>query len=144
MKVGITGTREGMNDHQVECVYDILTEILAECTKLEIRPEFHHGDCTGVDEQAAIIAKELGYKIVCHPPESNYLRAHVSYDESRKPLGYFQRDRNIVDETEVLIVVPLHNEWQSKGGTWYTASYARKLKKPYTIFYPDGRVEISD
>jgi hypothetical protein len=133
MKVGITGTREGATEYQ-------LSELRTVLSWLDSR-EFHHGDCKGVDEQAAAIAKELGYKIVCHPPESDYLRAHVPADEMREPAGYLKRDRAIVDACDVLIVVPLHDEWQTKGGTWYTASYAKKKKKPYIIFYPDGRKE---
>ena len=128
MKVGVTGTREGATEYQLRELRSLLAELKG--------TEFHHGDCKGVDEQAAQIAKELGYKIVCHPPKSNDLRAHFPYDEAREPLTYLARDRIIVDETDVLIVVPLHMEWQPKGGTWYTHDYARKQNKPLTIIYP--------
>ena len=37
----------------------------------------------------------------------------------------------------MLIVVPLHNEPQRSGGTWYTHDYAVKLGKPRIIVYPD-------
>lgn len=130
MKVGVTGTREGANEFQ-------LAEVRALLSRLN-GTELHHGDCKGVDEQVAAIAKELGYKIVCHPPESDYLRAYFPYDETREPLGYLKRDRNIVDETDVLIVVPLQNEWQPKGGTWYTHDYGKKKGKPVSIIYPGG------
>lgn len=128
MKIGITGTREGANEYQLEEVRAFLAEFKGS--------ELHHGDCKGVDEQVAAIAKELGYRIVCHPPESDYLRAYFPYDECREPLGYLRRDRNIVDETDMLIVVPLQNEWQPKGGTWYTHDYAKKKEKPYIVVWP--------
>lgn len=128
MKVGVTGTREGATAQQLDELRVVLQGLNG--------TEFHHGDCKGVDEQAAAIAKELGYKIVCHPPESDYLRAYFPADEMREPAGYLKRDRTIVDETDCLIVVPLHTEWQPKGGTWYTHDYAKKRDKPLTIIFP--------
>ena len=129
MKVGVTGTREGATEYQLAELRTVLAELKG--------TEFHHGDCKGVDEQAAAIAKELGYKIVCHPPESDYLRAYFPADEMREPAGYLKRDRAIVDNVDVLIVVPLHTEWQPKGGTWYTHDYAKKQNKPFSVIWPN-------
>ena len=53
-----------------------------------------------------------------------------------EPAGYLQRDRAIVDSTDVLLVVPLQMTWQPKGGTWYTHDYAVKRDKIVTMFYP--------
>jgi hypothetical protein len=131
MKIGVTGTREGATEYQLNELRSVLTELKG--------TEFHHGDCNGVDEQAAKIAKELGYKIVCHPPASDYLRAYVDYDECREPAGYLKRDRAIVNECDILLVVPLQMEWQSKGGTWYTHDYAVKTNKPYSVIWPEEK-----
>jgi hypothetical protein len=79
----------------------------------------------------------LGWRIVCHPPKSNEQQGFYGGDEVREPRGYLQRDRQIVDETELLIVVPLQDEWQKKGGTWYTHDYAVKKGKTVKIFYPN-------
>ena len=128
MKIGVTGTREGANAYQLAELRTVLTELKG--------TEFHHGDCKGVDVEAAAIAKELGYKIVCHPPKSSEQQGFFGGDEVREPLGYLQRDRNIVDATDVLLVVPLQNEWQPKGGTWYTHDYAVKTGKPVNVIYP--------
>ena len=128
MKVGVTGTREGATEYQLNELRSVLAELKG--------TEFHHGDCKGVDEQAASIAKEMGYKIVCHPPESDYLRAFFVSDEYRLPTGYLKRDRAIVSECDILLVVPLQMEWQSKGGTWYTHDYAKKTNKPYSVIWP--------
>lgn len=129
MKVGVSGTREGANDKQ-------LAAITAMINRIGPGHELHHGDCKGVDEQVAKIARDAGWRIVCHPPESDYLRAFFPSDEVRVPAGYLKRDRAIVDETEFLIVVPLQDSWQPKGGTWYTHDYAVKTNKPLEIFYP--------
>jgi hypothetical protein len=135
MKVGVTGTREGATEYQLNKLRSVLKYLNGS--------EFHHGDCKGVDEQAAKIAKELGYKIICHPPSDDYLRAFFPYDETRDPAGYLKRDRAIVDECEILLVVPLQEEWQPKGGTWYTHDYAVKIYKPFNIIWPKEKHEDS-
>ncbi len=131
MKIGITGTREGMNEQQFEMVKQYLTGRYCEGA------EFHHGDCVGVDAEAAVLAKEIGYKIISHPgPSLDGLRAFVECDESREPASHFKRNRTIVDACDYLLVVPLQNEPQSRGGTWYTYDYAVKKNKPFMVFYP--------
>lgn len=129
MKVGITGTREGMNEHQFAQVQEFLSQFPA-------GTEFHHGDCVGVDVEAAMVARELGYRIIAHPGPAGDLQAGHDSDEIREHLTHFKRNRNIVDETDMLMVVPLQNKHQSFGGTWYTHDYAVKKNKPVTIFYP--------
>ena len=132
MKIGVTGTREGATDRQI---LDVINFMIS----LGFDNELHHGDCQGVDIQVAAIAKQLNWRIVCHPPKSDYLRGFFEYDECREPKGYLERDRAIVDETDLLIVVPLQNEWQPNGGTWYTHDYARKKKKPITVIWPQQK-----
>jgi hypothetical protein len=130
MKIGVTGTREGMNEHQYELVLRYLKDHYSDGA------EFHHGDCVGVDAEVATMAKELGYKIISHPgPSLDGLRAFVEYDESREPASHFKRNRTIVDSCDQLMVVPLQDEWQPKGGTWYTNDYAVKRNKPLTVFW---------
>ena len=136
MKIGITGTREGMSEYQVREVYDILNRINTNCRTHDVKPSFHHGDCKGVDVEAAAIAKSLGYTIVCHPPKSTEQQGFFGGDEMREPAGYLQRDRAIVDSTDVLLVVPLQMTWQPKGGTWYTHDYAAKKNKPLVVIFP--------
>lgn len=132
MKIGITGTREGATLDQIDQVTEFLQLHQAHGNEL------HHGDCTGADVQVASIAKELGYVIVCHPPVKDETRGYFGGDIIHEPKGYLERDRIIVDSTEVLLVVPLQNEWQPKGGTWYTHDYALKTGKPVQVFYPKG------
>jgi len=136
MIIGVTGTRSGMNDLQFEEVYEFLAAVK---DTSDVIPALHHGDCVGVDVQVATIANELGFKVVCHPPTKSDLRAYHESDEFKEPLSYFARNRNIVDISDALIVIPYQNEWQSSGGTWYTHDYALKRNKPTIIFYPKGR-----
>lgn len=127
MKIGITGTREGMNDYQFEQVKTFLSQFPA-------GTEFHHGDCIGVDVEAATVAHELGFRVIAHPGPGGVLRAMHGSDEIKEPMAYFRRNRNIVNETDTLIVVPLQDQHQTHGGTWYTHDYAVKKNKPVTVF----------
>jgi len=132
MKVGITGTRQGMNERQFEDVKTFLEE------HYQDGAEFHHGDCVGVDAEAAMLAKELGYKVVGHPgPNHDSLRAFVECDETREPQSHFKRNRTIVDACDVLLVVPLQMERQPNGGTWYTYTYAVKRNKEFYVIWPE-------
>ena len=136
MKIGITGTREGMSEYQVREVYDILNRINTNCRTHDVKPSFHHGDCLGVDVEAAAIAKSLGYTINGHPPSASNMRGFFQSDFNCEPAGYLQRDRAIVDTCDFLLVVPLQMEWQPKGGTWYTHDYAAKKNKPLVVIFP--------
>ena len=128
MKIGITGTREGATEYQLNELRNVLAELKG--------IEFHHGDCNGVDVQAAAIARELGYKIVCYPPKSTEEQGFFGGDVVHAPAGYLERDRAIVDGCDILLVVPKQMEWQPRGGTWYTHDYAKKQGKPYSVIWP--------
>ena len=129
-KIGVTGTRSGMNDKQALDVTTFLLQFDPATT------EVHHGDCVGVDVQVAEIAAYLGMRVVCHPPSKTELRAYHKSDEVRIPLSYFARNRNIVDETDVLMVVPYQDTHQPSGGTLYTHDYAVKRGKERKVFFP--------
>ena len=133
MKIGVTGTREGATDQQLDALITYFESL--QCAR-----ELHHGDCTGVDVEVAAIARNYKLRIICHPPIQTETQGYFGGDEIRDPKGYLERDRDIVNETELLLVVPLQNQWQPKGGTWYTHDYAVKTGKPVKIFWPDGKV----
>ena len=128
MKIGVTGTREGMTKLQKRLVTEYLIEIDGD--------EHHHGDCIGVDREVAVIARSLGYRIIAHPPNKKALQAFYPSDETRPERPYLVRNKIIVDETNILLVVPLQDRHQPKGGTWYTHDYARQKGKPLIVFYP--------
>lgn len=134
MKVGFTGTRNGMTDVQRAAFREWLTAT---------QPiEFHHGDCVGADEQAANDAARLLCDIHCHPPLKDDHQARTqNYDHLHQPKTHFARNRDIVDACDVLAAAPLDLMHQTRGGTWYTVDYALKRGKPVVVFWPDGRVE---
>lgn len=133
LHIGITGTRSGFNDSQLEVFFNFINK------SFEPGAVFHHGDCVGVDVEAALIAKEVGYKIVGHPPIKKELRGFFEDDETRAVKNYLARDRDIVDESFMLVVVPYQMEHQSTGGTWYTHDYAIKKKKPVHVIWPEKK-----
>lgn len=126
MKVGFTGTRLGMSQHQKE-------QFVLKLYDLGIH-EFHHGDCIGADADAHDIVRLFfpNVKIVVHPPYKTKTQAFKTGDESRFPAPYITRDRAIVNETEYLIGSP-HCAEIIRSGTWTTIRYARKTGKPHTV-----------
>jgi len=140
IKVGITGTRLTPAFAQLDMTYRILSDLW------ENGSELHQGCCTGYDESTIIIASVIKYKIVGHPPidqkfiTSKYI---LDYCHSMKtPKEYLDRNKDIVDETDLLIAAPLKLENENpRSGTWSTIRYAKKMKKNITILFADGKVE---
>lgn len=137
--IGVTGTRSGMNDRQTDFIINFLNEISAKTDKSLLY--FHHGDCIGVDIEAAGIARGVDFTIIGHPPIKTELRGFFDDDETRTPKGYFARNRDIVDDSSLMLVVPWQNEWSNNGGTWYTHDYAKKQNKDFLIVWPDKEAE---
>lgn len=139
MKLGFTGTRDGMTDKQRESFIALVQRLKPK--------QFGHGDCVGSDDQAATIVDENvpDVHITCYPPTDDSLRAfNKCHDEIREPKTYFARNRDIVDENEALVATPRETKEQSRwatGGTWYTIGYARKKGKPTYVIYSDGSIE---
>lgn len=132
MRIGFTGTRQGMTGEQ--------TRALREMLSLHPDAVFHHGDCAGADEQAHDIAVSLGCSVVIHPPLDNKQRAFKSAPRTRAPKPYLGRNKAIVRETELLIAAPADAMEQHRSGTWPTVRYARQMGRPVRIILPDGSV----
>ncbi len=137
VKIGITGTRNGMTEYQFNNISIFLTDII----KLYPNSTFSHGDCIGVDVQVAEIAAGFGFTVVAHPPVGDELRAFHKSHIINPPLTHFARNRNIVNSVDLLLVVPYQKESvflsSTKGGTKYTHDYAKKVGKPTLEFYPE-------
>ncbi len=134
--LGITGTRSGMNDSQM-CELQSLMEMIYRENGVT---DFHHGDCVGVDVEAARIAQKIGYRTICHPPIKEDLRAFHESDQILEAKNHFARNRDIVDSAHLLIVVPWQDQWQSRGGTWYTHDYAEKTGVDIVVIWPSEEV----
>ena len=102
--------------------------------------ELHHGCCLGGDVDGHHIGREFGWRIVGHPSIEPYLRASIVCDELRPAKTYLVRNRDIVDEVQIMLAVPQEAEEQPRGGTWSTFRYALQSRKPTALVLPDGKV----
>jgi hypothetical protein len=140
-KVGFTGTNKGMAPEQKEKVRELLTLIKSQHP--DDTCELHHGLCIGADEQAAIIAKELGYRVVSHPGNSprnpngtQYRSDWTGSDETREVKFFIDRDKDIVNEVSEMLAAPLTREERTRSGTWTTVRYARTQNRPLSMVLP--------
>lgn len=133
MKIGFTGTQEGMTEMQSQFVYDLLMTIEPD--------EVHHGCCIGADEQFdnLLIYSPKYIDIHGHPPLNQSKMADCDCDVMHEPKEYLERNHDIVDATDALIAAPKGPE-ELRSGTWATVRYARTLGRPIYIVWPEGRI----
>ncbi len=130
MRIGFTGTQTGMTAAQKWQLGELLAGAAI---------ELHHGDCVGADCEAHTIALAHGRRIVIHPPDNPTKRAwcqQASFIMDGKP--YLKRNRNIIEATNRLIAAPKSKAEELRSGTWSTVRFARKLRRPILILFPDG------
>lgn len=139
MRIGFTGTQAGITPQQ----FDLLVEVLQELHEIT---EAHHGDCFGADwEFSNIVDAIFGFgKIHLHPPFHTKKRAFARCDVKYDPKDYLDRNKDIVDATDVLIACPKEKKEILRSGTWSTIRYSRKQGKPIVILYPDGKYQYAD
>jgi len=128
MIVGFTGTQKGMTSVQI----DTFCRVFRSLDPIQL----HHGDCIGADEYAHNAALILGIPVVLHPPDvptkrsflgkSNMPGAQITtLDE--KP--YLDRNKDIVDASDILIATPRSAKQVVRSGTWATVRYAQSKRK---------------
>lgn len=131
--VGFTGTRQGMTALQRE---SFAREIQRFSPTI-----FHHGCCTGADEEAHNIVRELFPEciIVGHPASGVQprFRSDVKCDERRPPRQPLERNLVIVRESSRVIATPAGPE-TGRGGTWSTIRACRRIQREVSIILPNG------
>lgn len=132
--VGFTGTQRGTTARQDETLCGLL---------LELEPvRAHHGDCIGADAAFHRICLDQGILVYLHPPTDAKKRAFCAGCQFvHAPRPYLERNRDIVLATVRLIACPGEFEEQLRSGTWSTVRFARKLRRPVCIIFPDGSVQ---
>jgi hypothetical protein len=147
MKLGFTGTREGMTEAQKARLVEVMAR-LEDRTLGLVRPrriihEFHHGACKGADAQAVLIVKScLSARIVAHPSDMRWTTVVELSDEVLDPKPPIDRNRDVVDACDHLFACPKESSEERRSGTWMTIRYARKVGKPLTIICPDGTTTV--
>jgi len=132
--LGFTGTRRGLSPEQILALHQIFQQFILDSNEIE----FHHGDCIGADEQAHAIAVRYGARTIGHPPVDNSLRAFTINDQNLPPKTYKERNKDIVNNTALLIACSLTPDEELRSGTWQTIRYAESVGKEPIIIGPDG------
>jgi hypothetical protein len=135
VKVGFTGSRDGMSQFQKEQLVVLLSQ-------MEF-VEFHHGDCKGADAEAHDIVREFfpHVRIHVHPPKIEFMRAFKEGDVMYEPDEYLPRDERIVNITDLLIGAPKNTDFEEKrSGSWYTIRYARRKQKAHHVLSRSSKV----
>jgi hypothetical protein len=139
IRIGFTGTREGMTRKQRD---DFITTMM-EKYDFDNHIEFHHGDCIGADEDAHKIMKTFvsdhifrEITIEKHPCNIEAQRAFTEGGKIYEPKPPLERNHSIVDSTDILIACPKSIKEELRSGTWATIRYARKKGKKILMIYP--------
>lgn len=133
MRIGFTGTREGMTKLQRLALEWLLDDRFG---------EFHHGDCVGADAEAHAIATAAKFKTHSHPPDNETMRAFTKASVEHEPLPYLERNKAIVHACSTLIAAPATTAEHIRSGTWSTVRYARANGVPVAVIYPNGIVHV--
>lgn len=134
MRIGFTGTQQGMTRQQQAALSDMLGN-----RKLDI-VEVHQGGCAGADAEARDIATHLDIAVILHPLKNGKTHAGtaglaVAHEEKQ----YVERNHDIVDCTDKLVAAPKGTQDDVHSGTWAAVRYARQCGKPVHVIWPNGR-----
>lgn len=137
MKVGFTGTREGLTPAQGGALARLVRDLSV--------GEFHHGCCVGADAESLqhVRHHHPGVFVVGHPSNMAATTHRVALEqchEARAPRPPLDRNRAIVDACDAIIACPKGMAEEQRSGTWATVRYARKQKKQIVIVWPDGTI----
>ena len=133
-ETGFSGSREGLTPQQHKLLRTIVY------SQLIFRA--HHGCCIGADLIFHNIVKEEGIRVVAHPPINPSKRAHCIADEVRFPLPYLDRNKELVNESDILIACPNSKDENIRSGTWQTIRYAKLIHRPILIILPAGEIHL--
>ena len=133
MILGFTGTQNDISIEQFDQIVALLEELKPTAV--------HHGDCVGADAVFHDICLTLGIPIVIHPPIDNSKRAYCKGTLDGYPLilvarDYLDRNHDIVDASDEMLVVPRIKAEELRSGTWATYRYAKKQSKVTHMVYP--------
>lgn len=127
--LGMTGTRNGMNKFQALNAFKLI--------KFFDPNELHHGAAIGADAQCHEITMLLNIRAIAHRPSKTEFMAPCKGAINRSPKPYLVRDRDIVNESKLMLSFP-KEEWTgyNKGGTAYTTKYSLDREVPIIIITP--------
>jgi hypothetical protein len=134
--LGFTGTQHGMTPEQAAALVLVIDKLQPSRAR--------HGDCIGADAEFHLACWTREVPIYLHPPDNPVKRAwcpHASW--SAEPRPYMDRNRDIVHGSTWMVATPKGMVEELRSGTWSTIRYARRLKAPILIIFPDGTLGAS-
>ena len=135
MRLGFTGTQDGMTERQYDALFEELWPVL------DGVEEAHHGMCIGSDDEFhSIMAMWSSALIHGHPPTNQSKMVHVDCAVLHDPKPYLDRNHDIVDAVDRMLAAPRGMTEEQRSGTWSTIRYTRRRGLPLTICWPDGTV----
>jgi hypothetical protein len=135
--VGFTGTHFGRTKDQKYAVQSWLINHMRPGVNL-----FLHGDCVGSDIESASDAREVGYRIMGFPPINEYRRGFFPNDHTWPAKDFLERDRDIVDQSQVMLATPHESYEIVRSGTWHTIRYALKIGKEIHVINSNGKITV--
>jgi hypothetical protein len=133
MIVGFSGSRNGMNQTQLDNLAMVLTTLPI--------TEVRHGANIGADLQFHNLSILLQFKVVLHPsnnPKRQTPCPGAAY--SFAPQSHYARNRHIVNASSVLISVPESTIRDIQIGGWFIVHYAEEHAKRVILLWPDGQI----
>jgi hypothetical protein len=131
VKIGFTGTREGMSETQKRQLAWMLAVFVYADYHVGREVELHHGFAIGADREAEEIATKLNV------PKRNIKR----YPAGDDPLA---RDRVLADKVDIMVAAPKTDKEIRRSGTWATIRYTRALGKPVLMLSRGGSRSATD
>lgn len=116
--LGVTGSRDNRPDR-------LILKLMKFFSENDVS-ELHHGDCTGWNYQAFLVADDFGVKTVSHPPCKDAFRANTNSNVIMPEKPYLNRNKDIVNASTYLIAAPDGPE-RKRSGTWSTVRYAKRV-----------------
>ncbi len=131
-RIGFTGTQDGMTPFQKKELAIFFWD------RASIYPDisFHHGVCEGADEEAAQLSLYFGFTTIAHPPINTYKMSDFESDFAHPPKDFLDRNKDIVDDCDVLVATPKEMEEVVRSGTWSTVRYARRIGRTVHLILP--------
>lgn len=129
MIVAVTGTRMGITTAQIAAI----TRHLRHATWL------HHGGAVGADRTC--------HAIFARPWQTQVWPSNAEQERwaREQPIGVIHarrlplnRNRAMVNIVERVFALPAGMEEEQRSGTWATVRYARAVKCPCLVIYPNG------
>jgi len=133
--LGFTGTRRGMTLAQKRAIEALLGAGAA------LGKVLVHGDCIGADADMHALAREAGMRVEIRPCNLNSQRAGCHADKYYNTKSPLARNRDIVEQADVMLACPSGFKEELRSGTWATVRHAKKSAKPLFIVWPNGVVE---